>query len=60
HGDLSTITDFNGFVGTGEWGGGTGKDADGRTVFWAADVRFMDGDYIGLDGRHHSAAFAFL
>jgi len=59
-GDPSTITDFNGFIGVGEWGGGTGKDQDGTTVYWAADVRFMDGEYIGLDGRHRQGAFAFI
>ena len=59
-GDPSTITDFNGFIGLGEWGGGTGKDQNGTTLFWAADLRFMDGEYIGLDGRHRQGAFAFV
>ncbi len=59
-GDPSTITDFNGFIGVGEWGGGTGKDQNGHTLFWAADLRFMDGEYVGLDGRHHQGAFAFV
>lgn len=59
-GDPSTITDFNGFIGGGEWGGGTGKDGHGTTLYWAADVRFMDGEYIGLDGRHRQGAFAFV
>jgi hypothetical protein len=60
NGDPSTITDFNGFLGVGEWAGGTGEDQNGKTLFWAADARFMDGEYIGLDGRRHEAAFAFL
>jgi hypothetical protein len=59
-GDPATITDFNGFVGGAEWGGGTGKDGHGNPLFWAADIRFMDGEYIGLDGRHHQGAFAFV
>jgi len=59
-GDPSTITDFNGFIGVGEWGGGTGKDQSGTTLYWAADLRFMDGEYIGLDGRHHGGAFVFV
>ena len=59
-GDPSTITDFNGFVGLGEWGPGTGRDQNGKGLFWAADVRFMDGEYIGLDGRHRQGAFAFV
>jgi len=59
-GDPSTITDFNGFIGVGEWAGGTGTDQDGTTLFWGADVRFMDGEFIGLDGRHRQGAFAFV
>jgi hypothetical protein len=59
-GDPSLITDFNGFIGVGEWGPGTGKDQTNSTLFWEADVRFMDGEYIGLDGRHRQGAFAFV
>jgi hypothetical protein len=59
-GDPATISDFNGFIGGGEWGSGTGKDEHGTTLYWAADLRFMDGEYIGLDGRHRQGAFAFV
>ena len=59
-GDPSLITDFNGFIGIGEWGGGTGADQDRTTLYWAADIRFMDGEYVGLDGRHRQGAFAFI
>jgi len=59
-GDPSTITDFNGFIGVGDWGGGKGTDQNGTTLYWAADLRFMDGEYIGLDGRHRQGAFAFI
>lgn len=59
-GDPSLITDFNGFIGSGEWGGGTGTDQDGTLLYWAADLRFMDGAYIDLDGRHRHGAFAFI
>jgi hypothetical protein len=59
-GDPSEITDFNGFVGVGDWGPGTGKDGHGATLYWAADLRFMDGEYVGLDGRHRQGAFAFI
>jgi hypothetical protein len=59
-GDPSTISDFNGFIGVGDFGGGTGKDENGRTLYWAADVRFMDGEYVGLDGRDRQGAFAFV
>ena len=59
-GDPSLITDFNGFIGSGEWGGGTGTDQNGTTLYWSADLRFMDGEYIALDGRHRQGAFAFI
>jgi hypothetical protein len=59
-GDPSLITDFNGFIGAGEWGPGTGKDQLGQTLYWQGDVRFMDGEYVGLDGRHRQGAFAFV
>lgn len=59
-GDPSTITDFNGFVGVGEWAGGTGKDQSNTTLYWAADLRFMDGEYVDVNGRHSQGAFAFV
>ncbi|MBV9425380.1 MAG: hypothetical protein JOZ98_20900 [Solirubrobacterales bacterium] len=59
-GDPSLITDFRGSIGVGEWSGGTGKDQHGTTLFWAADVRFMEGEFIALDGRRRVGAFAFL
>ena len=59
-GDPSLITDFNGFIGSAEWGGGTGTDQTGTTLYWAADLRFMDGEYIALDGHHRHGAFVFV
>jgi len=59
-GDPSTIFDFNGFVGVGEWGGGTGTDQNGNTLYWAADLRFIDGEYVDVNGRHQQGAFAFV
>jgi len=59
-GDPSLITDFNGLIGVGEWGGGTGTDQDGITLYWAADLRFMDGEYIDLNGHQRQGAFAFI
>ena len=62
-GDPATITDFNGFVGVGEFTGGTGTGTlNGQSApnFWAADVRFMTGEYIGVDGRHRQGTFAFV
>jgi hypothetical protein len=63
-GDPSTITDFTGSVGVFEPFGGTGlaTNPDGSTeeLFWAADVRFMDGQYVDVDGNEQEAAFAFI
>lgn len=59
-GDPSLITDFRGSIGVGDWSGGTGKDQHGTPLFWAADVRFMDGEFIALNGSRGRAAFAFL
>jgi hypothetical protein len=41
-------------------GGGTGKDGNGTTLYWAADLRFMDGAYVDKDGRRSQGAFAFV
>jgi len=62
--ELATITDFNGVLGAteilGSWsGGGVTPPADTPLVF-DGDVRFMDGEYIGRDGRNHQGAFAFV
>jgi len=40
--------------------GGTGKDQTNRTLYWKSDLRFMDGEYIGVDGRHRQGAFVFV
>ena len=58
-GEPSTINDFNGFVGVVHIQG-TGRDGDGHTLLWDADLRFMQGDYRGVDGRLHSGTFAFV
>jgi hypothetical protein len=62
--ELSTITDFNGVVGATEiTGTGTGVDTrTGRTtrLFFDTDMRFMRGEFIGLDGREHEGTFGFL
>ena len=62
--ELATITDFNGVLAAteilGSWsGGGVTPPADTPLVF-DADVRFMDGEYIGRDSRHHQGTFAFV
>jgi hypothetical protein len=63
-GEPSLITNFNGFVGVFE-GTGTGTGTDLKTLkttplFWGADNRFMQGVYIGVDGKTHQGTFAFV
>ena len=59
-GDPSSITDFDGFIGLGEFSGGTGKDGSGTGMFWGGDLRFMAGEFIDRAGRHRQGAFAFV
>ena len=58
----STITDFNGFVG---WAavGGQGTHTTGGVsshLPFEADMRFFMGEYVGVDGKAHHGAFAFI
>jgi len=56
-GEPSTITDFKGSSAAAIIDGrGTGANA-GRA--FEVDVRFMDGTFIGLDGRQARGTFAF-
>ena len=60
----STITDFKGFVGVADVQG-TGKAINTRTGFhetlnYDTDMRFMQGIYIGMDGRQYSDTFGFI
>ncbi len=60
----STIFDFNGFIGIAEiQGTGTGTDTStGATtsLLFDTDTRFMQGVYIGVDGKKHNGTFAFI
>src|SRR5438094_7588483 len=60
----STITDFNGFVGvTNLRGMGTGTSTLQNTterLIYDVDMRFMQGLYVGTDGRHRQATFGFI
>jgi hypothetical protein len=62
--ELSTITDFNGFVAAAELQGtGVGSNtATGATTAYTfdADMRIMDGVYVGEDGRPHRGLFGFV
>jgi hypothetical protein len=55
----SLITDFNGFIGVAKIAG-TGTDGDGNAHTFGGDMRFMKGEYVGVDGNNHRGAFAFI
>ena len=55
----SVITDFKGFVGVAG-GAGTGTDENGDALTLSFDYRFMSGTYVGVDGKRHRGAFAFI
>ncbi len=60
--DPSQITDFKGFMANCRVSGrGTGTDASGaRTrLAYQVDNGFMDGRFVGLDGRRHEGTFGF-
>ncbi len=57
-GEPSTITDFNGVVGVAHiTGKGTGSDGGDH---FDADMRFMDGVFVGTDGRIHQGTYGFV
>lgn len=57
--DPSEITDFNGFIGdTRIRGGGSGTGF--AQLAFQTDMGFMQGEYIGQDGRHHHGTFCFI
>jgi hypothetical protein len=54
--EVSTINDFNGFVGIAQLTG-TGTGSDGSALNFSCDNRFLVGEYVGEDGRLHRGAF---
>ena len=57
--ELATITDFNGTIGAAEVQG-LGTDSDGATRAFDVDMRFLQGEYVGADGRHAVTTFGFI
>jgi hypothetical protein len=58
-GELSTITDFSGYVAATEiQGKATGSD--GSKLSFDADMRFMQGMHIATDGRLRAGTFGFI
>jgi hypothetical protein len=62
--EVSTVTDFNGFVAAAEVDGtGTATDTSTgatSTLYFDTDMRFMQGTYIGVDGKTHQNTFGFI
>jgi hypothetical protein len=60
---MATITDFVGIIGATEvQGTGMGVHPNGPSMplNFGADMRFMQGHYIGVDGKLHQATFGFI
>lgn len=57
--EMSTITDLNGVVGAAEIQG-TAHGSDGTSYDFDTDMRFMQGTYVGLDGRVRKGSFGFV
>jgi hypothetical protein len=58
--DATNITDFFGEIGNA-LGGGTGTDSQGNDLtITVGAFKFMKGVYVGVDGKFHWGAFAFI
>jgi hypothetical protein len=57
--DPSEITDFNGFVGLNRIRG-AGSGTGFPSLAFQADMGFMVGDYVAVDGKHYHASFGFI
>ena len=57
--EMATVTDFNGVIGAAELQG-TASGTDGSAYTFDSDMRFMQGAYVGLDGRVYEGAFGFV
>jgi hypothetical protein len=60
--ELSSITDFNGVVGIAIVDGTWTSNGPAQTppLSFDTDMRFMDGEYIGMDGQHYQGSFALI
>jgi hypothetical protein len=57
--EVATITDFKGSLAAAEIQG-TGVTNKGETLTYDADMRFMDGHYVSVDGRTRRGTFGFV
>jgi hypothetical protein len=60
--EASQITDFKGTIGLAELAGtGTGTlHGTSSKLTFKMDNRFMQGTYVGVDGKRHQGAFGFI
>ena len=60
--EASQITDFRGTIGLAELSGtGTGTlHGTSKKLNFQIDNRFMQGTYVGVDGRRHQGTFGFI
>ena len=60
--EASQITDFRGTIGLAELAGtGTGtRNGTSSKLNFQIDNRFMQGTYVGVDGRRHQGTFGFI
>jgi hypothetical protein len=58
--DPSEITDFNGFIGDTHMRGAGFGTGFASQLAYQTDMGFMQGEYIGVDGRHHHGTFCFI
>jgi hypothetical protein len=60
--EASQITDFKGTIGLAQLSGtGTGTiNGKSTTLNFELDNRFMQGTYVGVDGKRHRGTFGFI
>jgi hypothetical protein len=60
--EASQITDFRGMIGLAQLTGtGTGTlNGTSSKLNFEIDNRFMQGTYVGVDGRRHQGTFGFI
>lgn len=57
--EMSTITNFQGVIAACEIQG-RARGSDGSTYTFDTDMRFMQGTYVGTDGRKRTGSFGFV
>jgi hypothetical protein len=57
--EMSAITDFRGTIAAGETQG-VAQGSDGSRYTFDTDMRFMQGQYVGRDGRRRWGSFGFV